>query len=608
MEKYVANSRWYIVLLITTFCVGGVYVMPHAVRFQTLASHGQSYMPLTQEADFDTMNIQGGRYRDILDGDLIPGEIDIYEYADAPAMWPLLSATILAPFILVSGSVMGGVVISDFLFPAVLFFLLYMLFYALTSNRLFSIIAAVMTLLVPDWSLVIPPGSVTDVKVLLGNLFPLPFSKNAVHLAFLRREAFIPGGPFFILTLLLIYRTITSRTYYQLWAVSAGLAYGLLFYLYFYFWVFISVFLGVLLFVFMARREKASFFTIFIAGAVGVCVSVPFWLNYYELIQLPQYIEFTERAGIELGRAIQTAAWKTLLLSTLYGLWGYFLFREQKRYHLRLFLIAIAASEILVLNLQVVTGFNIQSDHWATRVFILTHAVLFIALVHHSWYFVRSRTDILTTSLARGGIYIVAILLTVITGGTVISTEVIRARSEAHAYTLRNDLADAYTWLTLHTSPESVVVSPALETNIDLPVYTHNRIFIPRGAATVAPEEEIVNRLLYVYSLLGIPVSTLEEVLNDQQAVFRLFALRYDSRALDVHLKPDKYPKRVFPSYKKREILEYYQLFKKTAALPYRADYLFIGPHERKFQIQKEQLSQFTKIYKNEGVEIYMLR
>ncbi|OGZ15175.1 MAG: hypothetical protein A3G11_02945 [Candidatus Lloydbacteria bacterium RIFCSPLOWO2_12_FULL_51_9] len=56
-----------------------------------------------------------------------------------------------------------------------------------------------------------------------------------------------------------------------------------------------------------------------------------------------------------------------------------------------LFLSALALAGIIVLNLQVVSGFNVQSDHWFSRVFLITHSIVWAALVYDLFCIVSPR-------------------------------------------------------------------------------------------------------------------------------------------------------------------------------------------------------------------------
>ena len=173
--------------------IGAVYsVVPHGVRYLTLAKDGVAYIPLTRESNFDLMNVHGGRYRDIVDGRLLSGEVDTYEHKDGPSLWPLLSAAVLAPFFVPFDTIFPGLIVTDFVFPALMFVSFYLLFNALTGDRFFALFSATLLMLFPQLPHYIPPSSFVELKLLVSQFFPVPFSGFLAHLTYLTREAFIP--------------------------------------------------------------------------------------------------------------------------------------------------------------------------------------------------------------------------------------------------------------------------------------------------------------------------------------------------------------------------------------------------------------------------------
>src|SRR3989338_7865858 len=99
--------------ILAILLVGIVYsALPHFVRYETLNGQGLRYVPLTINATFDHINIHAARYRDIIDGALIPGEMDTYKHKEnGPILWPILSATILAPFFIPFNSIFPGIIL-----------------------------------------------------------------------------------------------------------------------------------------------------------------------------------------------------------------------------------------------------------------------------------------------------------------------------------------------------------------------------------------------------------------------------------------------------------------------------------------------------------------
>ena len=178
------------------------------------------------------------------------------------------------------------------------------------------------------------------------------------------------------------------------------------------------------------------------------------------------------------------------------------------------------------------------------------------------------------------------------------------ARIEAKNYTVDPFLMEAYEWLNKNTPKDSVILALALESNVDIPVYTHNRIFLARAANTIAGEEEILERYFLSRSLFGFSPEFVSKELATHRWVFYLFIEKYSPRALDTHLRPERYDVFTLPSYILDQILHKYTTFVVPEKLPYRLDYIFIGPREIALN---PKLVQKTKVYDKNGVTIYKM-
>ena len=296
------NWSFKIVFIVAILMIGIFYsALPHFIRYDTLKDQGLRYIAVTQKSNFDLMNVHGGRYREILDGNILSGEVDTHEYRNGPALWPLLSATMVAPFILLTDSVFGGIILSDFVFPVLTFISFFLILHALTRHKPFSLFSAYILMLFPQLPLFIPPSSLVELKILILQFLPLPIGAPTIDLTYLGRESFIPGGAFLILSLFFAYEAVTRKNHGKYFIVIAGLLYGLLFYLYLYFWVFTTIFLGLffLLLIVFGKRKEA--FNIFLAGIIGLIASIPFWVNHMHLAALAQYSELIERMSVEIG-------------------------------------------------------------------------------------------------------------------------------------------------------------------------------------------------------------------------------------------------------------------------------------------------------------------
>ena len=159
-------------LVLAVLFVGFIYsVLPNGIRYYALRAQGETYVPLTR-VNADVMNTYSPRYRDMIDGTLIPGEIDTYEHKDGPALWPMLPSLILAPFFTPFDSVFPGIILTDLLFPIFTFLLFYLFIGALTGNRPYALCVALWLMFYASIVLYLPPFSLVELKVLILKFFP----------------------------------------------------------------------------------------------------------------------------------------------------------------------------------------------------------------------------------------------------------------------------------------------------------------------------------------------------------------------------------------------------------------------------------------------------
>ncbi len=603
------DKKFKILLISIAVLVGFVYVFPRFIHYETLKSRGLAYVPLTTEAYFDVMNVHGARLRDILDGYPFSGEVDTFEYKDGPSIWPVLSMTIFAPLIILTRSVFAALIISDFLFPALIFLSFYYLIFVFVKSRFFAAGAALFLMLFPQAALLFPPTSLMKLKNLFLQIFPWPL-QPAVNLTYLRPESFIGAGPFFILFFAFVYKALTveaadkKKRYFFI--ISAGVCYGLLFNFYFYFWVFATIFLG-LLFIFLLIKNRSNVFGAVLIGLVGAAVSIPFWLNQFRLARLPNYQEIIQRtAGFELSHAFRTSVWKTYLLYIFAAALIFWLSKKLKQRDIikSWFLICLSLTGVVVFNIQMVTGFTPQPDHWSGRVFLITNGVIYAAILYDLYLYFEPRLRRINIKRIS---FIVAFILIASIFCNVLISEAIVEKNRANLYTLPDGLMAAYEWLNKNTPKDSVVMTPSLLTNIDLPVYTHNRIFLARVATTLAPEDELLNRLFITYKFFGVNPQYLDSMIQSEQGITYFFTVKYRGTALDTYLRPDKDMGNWLPDGVKNKIYNDYLKFQLPPEIPYRADYVFIGPKEKEIGLDMKNLAGYKKVYDSGGVQIYQV-
>ena len=89
--------------------------------------------------------------------------------------------------------------------------------------------------------------------------------------------------------------------------------------------------------------------------------------------------------------------------------------------------------------------------------------------------------------------------------------------------------------------------------------------------------------------------------------VFNFFTAEYNSKALDSSLRPDKYSIYQLPQEVAKNVLNEYTHFTMPEKIPYRFDYVFVGPREKEANRKIFLPGIQELVYQKDGVEIYKL-
>ena len=576
--------------------------IPHWTHYSELSLQERTYHTLTLVSDHDTMNVHGARYREMIDGNWLPGEVDTYEHDDGPKFWPILSASVLAPFFTLSNSLDVGIVLSDSVFPVLSFLALFLVLYSITRSSIFATLSAYIFVVFPTLSNVFFPSSMLELKQLIDPFIAAFPEVSHGELTYLRRESFIPSAPFFLAFLFFVHQVLQIRFKERINIFFSGIFFGSLFYLYFYFFVYATVFLGILVCSLFILRERESAKYLLAVLIIGGVVSIPFWFNQLSVQALPHYEELVGRMGLEIGHAFKWFLWKTYSLYALVGVAITYFGVKLGRKKTTVYLVSLLIAQIAVVNINVITGVVPQSDHFASRVFIIINAVTVSSLGYLVYvYFTRSEQGRQYRWLR---VLVATTLVVSLTGNTILN-QYRFAKKTAPLYTINEQLEDAYRWLNENTEANSVVVADDLGINSDLVVYTHNRIFLPRGQTTLASESEILDRMYITYALFDLPESDLRTLLESEEWVFYFFTASYKSRDVDIYLRPGSRAGHRLPEHKKTQILQEYKDYSIPIEIPYRLDYVMVDSRKRDgHNVEVPNLS-FENVYENGGVTIF---
>ena len=336
--KILFNHKWAIIMAIL---IGVIIAFPQ-VYFQITQKDSYKGIALGGTSD---ENIFLVRIQEVRDGHYLIANSSWAEGKDLPYLPPPLSENIIS-FIgqIFRLNLINTITFSRFVFPIIVFLLIYALLYQLSKRKSIALVASTTVLLsinlanpMAIWNLLIYKKTYTDFMLFSRLVSP-------VNLIFF----------FGFLLLFWLYLQKKNRIY----GISSGIILGLSFYSYPYTWTFLFAFLGCLALIYLYKKEWIKIKNIALTVSVALLVSIPYFLNLWQAMHHPLYLEIASRFGLIKTHSPQVGVLVLILLS----IFLLFFSREWKdRYY---FCLGLVLTPFIVLNQQVITGIIMIPDHY----------------------------------------------------------------------------------------------------------------------------------------------------------------------------------------------------------------------------------------------------
>ena len=271
------------------------------------------------------------------------------EYKDAPyTITPLPELTLAAVGQSLGLTAPQAVVFGSFLFPALLFLILYGLFWALSEEKLFSLTAAAGILLASN--LILFPRDIyhlfIDSKEIAVNVFNRPINPQV-------------SSAYFFLWAFCFWPMVFGRK--QKWRILfAGILFGALFYVYPFSWMLAVVFQGLVLVYLLWKKDYSLVKNVTVSGLIGLLVSIPFWINFFHVATSPLYELLKKHEGFYNTR-LPIFSW---LLIIDFGVLLFLYFKQKLRSQTVRFGIFFATALMILINQQVITNLRFFPGHW----------------------------------------------------------------------------------------------------------------------------------------------------------------------------------------------------------------------------------------------------
>lgn len=596
MVKNVLKRHW--AALILGLIVGCIYASHHfliPLFIPQLIGAGEGvYDPLARSEYGDETLLYGPRAYNAFQDFGIRGDFSLAEYPKSPALLPILNPLLLGGLGKLFGSFNAGVIASDMLFPSLIFFVLYFLMQEIGAGVGASLFFSLIFLIVPKFGISIPPFSVAHFSTLKQVFLPY-FTKSDV-LFFSQFDEPKLTFLFFAFSMYAIIRALKRRGNRN--TILAGISFGILFYTYLYDWATMLTSLTLMAIFFFWKKDYRRFKQIGVISAVGILVSTYYWINLFRLADLAQHKDIVARLGGEFSHRLRLATvWKSYVraIALVVLLWAAF---GKKMREMVIVVSAMLLSYFVVVNEQIITGFNVQPDHWYRAQFLPIGISVFLLLY---WIWKRYVFNRIKKYVGIACVILIIYLLSAFLAG-----QYWYSRERMDLFVTSYEYAQSFEWIEANTKSDAVIGSFSIAANQDLQLHTSHKIFMPFALSTIAPDEELWRRAMIMSALWGVTWDEFKNRFSKGGGANYLFGDEYGDHAFDANFFTYHWhiPEELFMQRSK----EYAEMpdGKKPILIPYRLDYLFVDKNE--FSSWKQPLKlmpSLRKVFENERVAIF---
>lgn len=491
-----------------------IYGLPNIL---IVLSHGELYTPFTltnSPIARDEVFAYAPEVNYMLKGHLFLKEAYVAEYASHPTpfMGESAPSLVFATLAKLTGSIESAFVAGDFIFPPLVFLLLYIITNTFLRNRLYSSAVAFLVVIARDFIAVIP--------------FPretwqyLTFAEGQNYLLYFSR-AFHPQLTFifFGLSFIFLLKVLTNPSSKK-YVILLGVFFGILFYSYIFYWTYFVAFYALVLAYLLIKKEKRAITALVFSSCIAFVIASPYLYTIHSFYQLSIAPDFVAKSSLK-NVPLPFTLIRYLLIALLL-----FLSVRKKDKKFKVFVLFILTGVLIAPVAKLIVGQDLETFHYLRRALMPFATVGIFTFI----YFIFKKRKNVIIFLSFG------IIFTFITYGfnvQMVASKVIQA---SHTKDLYRE--DVFTWLRANTPKESVVGSVNTDFESFLPVYTQNKVYFPPSDRTVTPTYEGVTRYAVMANLLGINADWQKKNLDN--IISYLFIYQSYDKNLNLNLNSDK--------------------------------------------------------------------
>ncbi len=508
MIKNLIQKHW--VAIILAVIVGLIMVGPHLFFIYSL---GDSYNGIYQmQTDSETVYL--ARMQEIVDGHPLLGAVPYAEYKDRPPLLPpnAIDFLLAGISILFKISLPALLLITKFVFPAILFLLIYGLILKMCksadsklSSRLVALAGALTIVLAYDFT-----GLWRNITTI---------TSTNTFLLWSRPINPIMGALLLMSLALLLWQGRNDQRIRPRSVIIGGILFAPLISSYFFTWGFALAFMLCWAFIQFIIGRKRPAYTIILSVLFGLALSLPyFYQTHLATIHL-DFVYAAAKQGLLHSRA-PIISNITIIVVALLAL-SAFIRRISLREDWWRFSIALSLGGAIALNQQIVTGVTIWPFHFVQYIKPFSAIVFFIFL----FYIVRPRLPRLFTPF----------MMLVIGGSLIfgIATQVAAYRNSFTLYAERQRYGDLFQWLNEHVPRDcAILAQDGNKTTFMfwIPAFTHCNSVVNANNHYLLPPERIYHEFLVILRMRGVTANDIKAYLaeNRDWAIVHFYGVQSD--------------------------------------------------------------------------------
>lgn len=511
MSKRLKTSKDKIILTVFILLACVIYGLPHIIMSAKL---GKNYTPFSLSPNSPIASDEtygyAGSVNHIFKGNFLLKEAYVKEYANHPT--PLIAdnlpSVIYALLAKLTGSLERSFITADFIFPPIIFLMLYIFTRKFINNSYFAFSVSFLTVIARDFISVIP--------------YPLATFRYLTFADYQNSLLYLSRGPHpqfsFIIFLASMWSLVnlTGETKKRN-IILTGVLFGLLFYTYMFYYSYFSLLFVTMIIFYLAKRNFDVVKKVVLSGLVAGVVASYYFYNVIKFYSLPIAQDFIEKMSLPY-------LYLNLTLLRYVAILIFFYLSTRKKDNKFYNLCLVILTGIIIIPLfKLIIGKDPTTFHFVRFALMPFATVMFFIALYNFLNIYRRLTILLSIILIAISLYIG------------FKTQIIATQKIAPFHQINDQRQMVFDWINQNTTKDQVIGSLNDDFNHLISVYTKNWTYMPYASRTIMPTYEGAQRYIILSNLLGITPASQKKRLD--QEISYLFRYRtYDkNNNLDIH-------------------------------------------------------------------------